>query len=187
MNDGDQQQGAARSKPKTRYHLSKMWLIVAAIVLVVVVAAGGGVWWYFSNQKSTSVSVFKTIEEVNSQAQDLIDNGDTTSAQNLYADAIKTTSDASQKSDLLINQASIYYNDGNYDQALSSAKAAEAAYDNENVAQFIAHVYESKGNKVKAIEYFKKAISLVDKTLETASDTVVLYQSSIDDLNGVAQ
>ena len=64
------------------------------------------------------------------------------------------------------------------------AKEAEAANENSGVTQFIAQIYEAKGDAPKAIEYYQKTILLVDKASPSAATDIKYYQSRIDALGG---
>jgi tetratricopeptide (TPR) repeat protein len=200
MADTDQQQ---KPEPKLRKRSKrKKWLIIGAVVVVVVLLAGAtvGTWIYISNLKSTSKSTQQASEqaaasekarsdnEVNqtvNKAQALVDSGQQAQAIVVYSDAIKAADNSQSKALLLLNEATTYYNDGNYDQALIAAKDSESIEKNSNIEQFIAQIYTAQGDNQNAIKYYQNAITYTDKSQVLAEANISSYENSIKLLGGI--
>ncbi len=174
---------------KLRKRLSKRKkLIIGGAIAILLVTIGLGVWFLIQSQKPKIPIITRTTEQINQVVTDadvLASSGDISGAKTAYNQAVDQTSDATQKSYLLISNASLYYEEGNYDQALIIAKQAEAYKLDENVASMMAEMYKMKGDKQNAIIYYKKSIDLTDKTSEM-TDNTLYYQTEIDILNGAA-
>jgi tetratricopeptide (TPR) repeat protein len=175
---------------KLRKRLSKRKkLIVIGAVVILLIAIGLGVWFLIQSQKPKVTIIPRTTDQINqvvTDADTLASSGNIAGAKAAYSQAIDQTSDATQKSYLLISDASLYYEEGNYDQAIILAKQAESYKLDENVASMMAEIYKTKGDKQNAIVYYKKAIDLTDKTSEM-NDNTLYYQNEIDVLNGVVK
>ena len=184
MDESEKQQKPWRHKRK--HSAKKKWLVIG-VVAIVLIAGGVGGWLFISGQKlKTQSIVARTSEQLGQVAIDantLVEIGDTSGAKTTYEKAIKQTSGATQKVVLLIGDASIYFDEGNYDKALTIAKQAESIKLDENVAAFIAGIYRVKGDKQNAITYYQTAISMANKA-DSASDRSSYYQNEIDILNG---
>jgi tetratricopeptide (TPR) repeat protein len=172
---------------KKKHSSGKKWLIIG-VVLVVVIAGGVGGWFYLykNNQKQSVAKVTRTsdqIDQVISDANALAANGDTSGAKKAYDSAIQQTSDSVQKQALLAGDASIYYNDENYDQALVVAKQAESIKLDSNLAALIAEIYRIKGDSKNAIMYYQKAITLGNQTNPDDNHSL-FYQDEINGLEG---
>ncbi len=173
---------------KLRKRLSKRKkLIIGAVVVVLIVAVGFTAWYFYQKNKSISIPTptimsMDTLNQTMSDAQALADNGDFSGAKAAYDIALTQTNDSFQKSMLLSSEATIYFNDSNYNQALVIALQAEAANENRTITDFIAQIYAAKGDKQKAIEYYQKTIKLVNDSNEPFDGTQH-YQDMIDELN----
>lgn len=169
----------------------KKWLIIIVVVILVV---GGGVggWLYLSKSDSKKPAInvpivtrtTDQIQQITVAADAKANSGDVSGGQAAYDAAVQQTSNPDQKSYLLIGEASLYYDAGNYDQALVLAKQAESYKLDENVASMMAEMYKMKGDKQNAIIYYQKSISLIDKA-NPIDDNTQYYQNEIDALNGV--
>ena len=195
MDDNTKQQPEQPAQPHSKHHhkskhsSKKKWVIIGAVVFVLLVAGGIGGWLLISSsQKAKAPAVITRtsdqIDRVVSDANTLADNNDTNGAKAAYDNAIKQTSDASQKATLLVGDASIFYDNGEYDQALTIAKQAEAIKLDVGLAAFIAEIYRIKGDSQNAILYYQKAIDLTDKSVPE-EDHSAFYQSEIDGIKGV--
>lgn len=196
MDDSNNQQSeqpkpSPQSKPwrhKNKHSSKKKWVTLGIIAAIIVVSAVFG-WYIIYGQKTTTAPEIITrttdeIQQIINNAETQLNSGDTSGAKSTYEKAIEQTSDAAQKSSLLMSSASLYYEEGNYDQALVLAKQAESYKLDENVASMTAEIYKMKGDKQNAIIYYQKSISLIDKT-NSIDDSTLYYQNEIDALNGV--
>ena len=176
-----------------KFFMQKNRLVIMAMVIVILFFGGASGWMYIANQKSTSkkaaTPVLKGNELVNKTQDDTqkIVNygGDIDKAATIYDQAASSADDDKTKSALLLEKAMMYFNDGNYDQALISAQESDAILKTENVAKIIALIYEVKGDTKNAIYYYQNAISLVDESQPMADANIKNYQTKIDTLSGV--
>ena len=190
MDDSDVKQKPVYSSKK-RFPHKKRWIIGAIIVVILV---GGAVcaWLFILRPKSSTpessteqiTASAKAVGQTVLEAMKQSNNGELDDAVVTYDNAVKATEDPLEKSILLKNKAVLYVNDGKYDEALTVAKESETLNQNADTAQFIALIYEKKGDKQKAIEYYQKAILLVDKTQDLANSDIQYYQSRIEALGG---
>ncbi len=145
-------------------------------------------WLYMSIQQAEKdrqiAAQEDAFDQTLSDAQALANAGDGSGASVIYDEAIKSTNDSYQKSILILSKATVYLNDGDYDQALTFAKEAETIDQNFIVVKVIAQIYEEKGDKAKAIEYYQKTIELIDESDPLASADREYYQSLINGLAG---
>ena len=181
----------------SRKHSARKKSLIIIVILLVVIGGSVGVWMYLRAQgqkQDTPAVVANTDNQVAdkldktdqtvSDANNLADNGDINGAKGMYNNAIQQTSDLDQRKTLLIGEASTYYNDGDYDQALTIAKQAESISLDANLAGLIAEIYRVKGDTQNAILYYNKAIALTDKS-NPENDHTLFYQGEIDGLTGV--
>jgi len=157
--------------------------IVIGVILLFL--SGFATWLIISNQKSSQVAkIAKETSQTVENAKKLANNGSIDDAKTAYDGAIKKTEDPYQKSVLLLSKAILYYNNSKYDDALVTAREAESINQTDNVTNFIARIYEKKGDKQKAIEYYQKTITLIDKSQPLADSDAKYYQSKIEALGG---
>jgi len=169
---------------KLRLSRKKKW-VIGIIITILLIVGSATAWLIISNQKSSQVArIAKETSQTVEDAKKLANNGSIDDAKTAYDGAIKKTEDPYQKSVLLLSKATLYYNDGKYDDALATAKEAESINQTDNVTNFIARIYEKKGDKQKAIEYYQKTITLIDKSQPLANADAKYYQSKIEALGG---
>ncbi len=176
-NENEQQNIIIHSK---KFHISKKWMIIS-VVIFVVLSVGG---WFVASSMNLFASKQELTYKAISDANELATKGNVDGAKAAYDSAISKTNDNILKANLLTNKATVFYNEKNYDQALSIALEAEVLSPNESTAQFIANIYLLKDDKVNAIAYYKKTIELIDKTKESESNKEAYYQGIIDSLGG---
>jgi len=172
--------------------LSKVKILVVSVVLLLLLAGGVTFGWFYMNSQQPAQIVTAPLSEdkfdqVLVDAQTLVASGDTSGASAIYDKAASETSDSYQKSILILSKATIYLNNKDYDQALVIAKEAELVNQNSVVTRVIAQLYEEKGDKKNAIEYYQKTIDLIDMDDPMAGDDIEYYKSIITDLGGVAK
>lgn len=162
--------------------------IIIAVFVFVAIGISVGVWMLlYVHKQTTSLSqtteVPTDITNIVNNAEKLANSGKIDSAKSAYDDAIKKTSNSYLKSTLLLSKATLSFNDGKYDDALTTANEAESASPSDTVSSFIAQIYEKKGDSKNAIKYYQKAISMVDKTQPMSTSDIKYYQSKIDMLS----
>lgn len=192
MSDDSKQQ----KKPVFKVHkrlANKKWLIVGAVAILLFTGVFGG-WLFVYNQNkplSNSSTEDATLSEsrlqqnekrekivigITNEATNILANeGSVSDAAALYEDAIKLETDDITKKYLLLGEATMYFNELDYDTALSVAISAESILESSGLAAFIAQVYENKGDKLNAIKYYQKAVSLIDSSTNPLADSDVEY------------
>jgi tetratricopeptide (TPR) repeat protein len=181
---------------KSKKHTSrKKWFIVGVSIAIVIAA---GSWFYVSkiepslSQTPAQIAAAKEAKRVASvnqtvnKAQTLVTKGSQTQAVAVYDSAIKSASDTKSKAFLLLSQATMYDNNGNYDLALSTAKESESIEKNDNIEQFIAQIYVAKGDNQDAIQYYQRAITYTNKSQTLAEANIQSYQNIIKQLGGAS-
>ena len=186
MDDSEKQQKPWRHKRK--HSAKKKWLVIG-VVAIILIAGGVGGWWIIYNGGNQPPKIIsRTDAEIGTlmtSVVDMQDSGDTKGALVKLNEVINQTKASNQKYDLLYEKATLYYNEGKYTDAMSTIKEVEAITSDAAVAEFIASLYRKMGDTQKAIEYYQKAISLLDKNLDSYQSDLEYNQSRIDDLNGV--
>lgn len=170
------------------FKIKKKWLIVVASVMVLFVAGGLNAWYFIAKDQSIdNAQVDETETEVyekSVEADTLANMGDSEGAVSAYDEAIDGSEDDLEKIALMISKATIYFNEGNYDEALSVMLEAKNTYESSATASFTAQIYEAKSDKENAVAYYQKAIDLLDETNPVADSSREYYQFKIDELNG---
>jgi tetratricopeptide (TPR) repeat protein len=169
-------------KPKR----SKLFIVYAFLTLFVIGVAGA--WIYSSFQKSyndsQSAKQKQEIDNLTNDVDVLISNNKANEALSLYESKIKTTGDREQLDILLTGKATVYFNDGKYNEALNTLKELDINRPSENSSQFIAQIYDKKGDVQKSIEYYNKAISLVNKNDPMGDSSINEYKDKIKMFGG---
>lgn len=195
MSYNEKEQAQKSKKPRMKRSLK----MVIMIVSIIIVLFGGGFIvtnLYLSSNKTVtqpqettsekSYRVSTEIAKTNSDAEALADNGKIDEAAVVYDNEAKNTDDAYKKSILTAHKALLYFNYKQYDEALTIAKEAESIDVNITTVSILGNIYEAKGDKQKAIEYFKKTISYIDETQGSAEEEIETYQSRITALGGAS-
>ena len=191
MNDDSPKKAA--SKKRKRFTRKKLIVIVVVILIFMAGVIGG--WIYNSNQISETDKIAaqntKRTDVVNKADDDawkiIYNGGSVSDAALIYDTAIKASvNDPELKKSLFLGKTLLYFNEGNYDEALVIAKDLEAIEKNYNIEQTIASIYEQKGDKQNAIKYYKNAIPLIDKSSSRFGEEVKYCQNRIDVLSGTS-
>jgi predicted negative regulator of RcsB-dependent stress response len=93
--------------------------------------------------------------------------------------AIGETSDSHAKFLFYSQKALLLYNDKKLSQALVAAKAAFDNEQNDDAAAFVGQIAREMGDKATAIDYYKKAESLVDTTGSPMGEKDKKYYASV--------
>lgn len=101
-----------------------------------------------------------------------------------YDEAIKNSSDPAEKQIYYSNKATTLYNNHQLDAAFDAAKSAYDTQQSSDSAAFVAQIAEERGDKATAIEYYKKAITLVDPSHPYADEDIAYYKSKVTGLGG---
>ena len=188
MDNSNQQKQPVYKKSKKL--MTKKRLIIGIMVVFILVSGGVGSWIYFSNKKTatdkSTTSLTKNeklLVETQDDTQKIVNyGGDINKAATIYDNAVNNTDDNQTKYTLYWQKASMYFNAGNYDEAIVNAKLAESITKSATIAEFIAMSYKQKDDTQNAILYYQNAIALVEKSDPSAEAKIKNYQSSIDAL-----
>jgi Tfp pilus assembly protein PilF len=159
MTDMQVQVGSGGRKHTLKRMLPGLGILL--LVVVVALAAGGGVRWW-QQQKTKDRPPVQVVAKEVTQAQNQAISGDFDKAHETVKKALDKPSLSSQERyDLLMQQGLTYESQKNYSAAMESFRAAEALKKTMDVAQCIARMADSLGDKQLAITYYKKAITLI--------------------------
>jgi len=165
------------------------YIIIAAII--VVIAGVSAVAAFFMSQTNKPADQQNTEapreqtpaeREANRKTADAdkkAANGDVMGGVASLDEAISETTDSHSKFLLYSQKAILLYNDKKLDQALVAAKAAFDAEQNDDAAAFVGQIAREMGDKPTAIDYYKKAESLVDTTGSPMGEKDRQYYASI--------
>jgi tetratricopeptide (TPR) repeat protein len=173
---------------KTKWFISLVVVLIVALVGVYVgwvVVSNKDLSEFFNlttpSSETTQKISSKTLESLRS-AEASSDSGDIESAVAAYDQAISEVSDNYNKSLMILSKANVYYNDGDFAQALVVAKEAEAIDVNYNVTVFLAQTHEQLYELAQALDYYQRALSLVNINDRMAEGTTAYVQGQIDNL-----
>jgi tetratricopeptide (TPR) repeat protein len=182
--------------PLRKNFYKKKWFIILSIVVAVAAVLGLAAWYLLSVNSNLIHDLFPTEEDKIAaqydeykqqidEAEKLVNTGDSEAAVKAYDEVINNADDPYKKSLALLSKANIYYNDQDYDKALEIAKEAELVELNYNVAYFIASAYNANFEYAKSIEYYTKAIGLIDDSQPLAAEMASYCQSQIAEMQKV--
>lgn len=98
------------------------------------------------------------IEDVAALVSSPENQGNTTKQAEIYAEAASTSSGA-EKAYYQATQATVYVTAGDLQQALTVALLAHQESPSAFTASVVADIYERLGDKAKALEYYKQAVT----------------------------
>lgn len=164
------------SEPKRKKPVIRRRYIAAAVVLIGLLVVSGAIWWNYrqeiARQQETAKIRAAKIDKLNDDAVRIGAPGaDKQMIISAYDIALKDESDNSFRVKLLIGKAVAYMNSGDIDNALKTALEAEKIHSTTSGTSLIASIYEQKGDKAKAIEYYKKYVLLAKKDTSRLVDT----------------
>ena len=180
------------AEKKVRNSHSRKKVIIVLLVCTSVVILGVSSYFLLANYKNksndpagnTDTSRQNYIQTVSDEAKDLVIAEDVAGAIDVYENGIGTTDNISAKQALLVMEATVYANSGDNDSALVAALASEALNNSSDTEQYIATLYERKGDNTNAIIFYKKAIDNINKTDSLAESDVTYYTNKINLLGG---
>lgn len=123
---------------------------------------------FVSDQSNSEVEEQK-IRELSLNNDKKAFEGDADGALKAYDEAIASQSDDTLKANLLIKKSALAFSNDRKEVALESAQTAYDLEVNLGTASTLAQLYDKKGEKEKAIEYYKKAVDLIDTEADPES------------------
>lgn len=157
--------------------------ITKFVLLSIVFVLLCGVSFYFIFKRSDQLPS-EIREEIN-QASQLTNNGRLDEAVKLYDEIVSKVSDKSLKSNLLVEKALIYENNGADDQAIKVLEEASSFRRSLAVVDMLARLYEKTGGEEeKIVDLYEEAIGLLDKDSPIYLEDKALYESKIRMISG---
>jgi tetratricopeptide (TPR) repeat protein len=173
--------------------LQKKQILFAAIIIVVVglsVTAAVLFSQYQasvrpdSDNKPATTSPKAVIEEKADDAMKQAYEGDVSGGAASLDEAIKNTTDNHEKSVYYSRKATLLYNSQDLAGALAAALQAYELEKSSDSAALVGQFSKESGNNAQAIEYYKKAIELIDKADPYSNEDVKYYNSIVKELGG---
>jgi len=174
---------------KHKLQISKKQVVtVLGVVGALLIAAGAGglLWWLQHSQApQTPAATASPLPKNVNDVQTLRLQGNYDEAQKKTDDALnnsKTSTD--EKYMLYIQQGSTFADQGNFQAAADSYTKAEGVKETYEVATLLATTYTKAGSKDKAIEYYKKAITLIPPNYVLGESDKATFEQDIRNLGG---
>jgi tetratricopeptide (TPR) repeat protein len=165
-------------------------LPIIGVIILLLVAGGVGVglrWWQHHREVASGAGkATPTLDTELGELQDLRIRGgfDEAYQQKLDAALDNPKLDNSARYLLYIEQGYSYANKQDYKSAIDVYLKAEALQKTLTIAELLGEAYQQTGNKAKAIEYFKLAITRIPKDRPTAETDKLSYELRIKELGG---
>lgn len=183
------------SKKAKKHAANKKTIIrIALIVGVILIAVGIGVAVQLI-QKNTStqnnpdadpftIAGGPPLPKVVNEAQDLAVDGNINESNKKIDEALNNNPNESTKLELYVQQGLNEMNQGKFAEAIIQLRKAEAIKSEFKVVNLIAQAAEASGDKVLAIEYYKKAIPLINPESPIKDDEKRRIEDKIKALGG---
>ncbi|HET9412276.1 MAG TPA: hypothetical protein VFO38_05575 [Candidatus Saccharimonadales bacterium] len=172
----------ARKKVSKKTILITVGIIVA---LALTVGAGMLVWWLQHKDTVQQIPGSEAPPTNVSEAQKLSFTGDIDGSNKKLNEALANPNTPEQeKYDLYVQLGVNWSNQKQYQKALTEFEKAEAIKQGFTVSHLMGEQYEALGNKQKAIEYYKKAISQLDPTTIGYNSNKRVYEAKVKELGG---
>lgn len=174
---------------------NKKQLIFAAIIVAVIAVSGTAAFLVTRQQTPVTPATDetgKTVEElpaVEKKADEAIKQayeGDVAGGAAALDKAIDDTNDSNEKYIFYSRKATLLYNGGDIAGALTAALKAYELNKISDSAALVGQFSRESGNTAQAIEYYKKAASLVDKSDPLWDEDEAYYKSVVAELEGGA-
>lgn len=168
-------------------------IITVVVILVVLAGAAAGVAFWLSQPKQQTQeqatngdagqsSVEAPAEKKAKAAEKLANTGDVKAGTKALDDAIKNTQDSHDKFVYYSRKATILLNDNKLDDALVAAKQAFDIEQGSVSAALVGQIAQQNGDTKTALEYYKKAVQLIDASDPMADEDKKFYNAQISKL-----
>lgn len=180
-------------KKQHRVRLSRRTIVTTVIVLVVLaVAVGAGFLAQFLQRQSQQSSVPDEFTITGGpplpgsvrDAQNLAASGNSQEANKKIEEALAANPDATTTYELHIQRGINYQNESKNAEAMAEYRLAEAIKQDFKVVRLIAELSRMMGNNAVAIEYYKKAIELVNPENPLRDSEIERFETRIKELGG---
>jgi|SRR6185503_8729623 len=180
---------------KPRFKVTKKGIFaVGGVVVLLLAMAGAGLFvWWLQNKDSLptggthgySKTAEKPLPEAADEAQKLAIAGKVDESNKKLQEAlVQQNVPDEEKKQLYVQQGVNYGNSGDHAKALQAYLQAEKAMSDYTTSHLIAESYEALGDKPKAIEYFKKALTQLDPNAISYNTEKQYCEGKIKDLGG---
>lgn len=171
-----------KSEKSFHLNLNKRQKIIGLILISIIILFSIVIFLINYNSQIMSDKTKQVINKANDSLYSNKTDGEKAAA---FDEAIILTDKDEQKSVLYVNKAIVYMNSEDYKKALEAAKQAEElAPDQSYILAMIAKIYVGLDDKSNAITYYEKAISKLDSTSFSDSETIEDYKYTIESLKG---
>ena len=180
-------------KPRFKVTKKGIFAVGGVVVLLLAMAGIGILVWWLQNKDSLptngagsySKTEEKSLPEAADEAQKLAIAGKVDESNKKLQEALAEQNIPSEeKQQLYVQQGVNYGNSGDHAKALQVYLEAEKAKSDYTTSHLIAETYEALGDKTKAIEYFKKAITQLDQNAISYNTEKRYCEGKIKDLGG---
>lgn len=139
------------------------------------------------DEKKTIAGLQKLPSEKKADAADkLAYEGDINGGVQSLDDAIKNTTDLHEKFTYYSHKATILLNNQDFSAALTAALQAYEIEKTSSSAALVGQIAREKGDKAQALEYYKKAIKLIDKQDPFADEDKAYYEETVTEIEAGA-
>lgn len=169
-----------------RLHVTRRMLVVAGIALLVLTAVGGMAYFTKNRieQKNANIEIPKdSVSVASDEASKIAATKNPEEALKYYDSKIADSKDQDEKIQLFLGKSAIAYDAGDFDAAMKAAVEANSLKENSAALDMIARCYEAKGDKTKALEYFKKELAIF-KPGEVSNRLEIYLKAKIQELSG---
>ena len=167
-------------------------IITVVIILVVLVGASAGVALLLNRPRQTEQSatdttvnqspVDKPAEKKAAVAEKLANTGDVEAETKMLDEAIKGTQDSHEKFVYYSRKATILLNDNKLGGAQVAAKQAFDIEQGSASAALVGQIAQQNGDTETALDYYKKAVQLIDTSDPMADEDEEFYNAQIAEL-----
>lgn len=168
-------------------------LIIFVIIIIVIIGASAATAIFLSQRNSSNdpqednKQTTATLERLPSEkkadeADKLARDGDVEGGARQLDEAIENTDDSYEKFVYYSRKATLLYNHGDLAGALDAALKAYELEKTSDSAAFVGQIAREKGDRAMALDYYKKAIPLIDPNDPFAGGDKVYYEGIISEI-----
>ncbi len=176
----------SKKKEQKKQKRQRRFIIIGVAILAIVIAIVVAIILLLSQLRQAPPEDDFTREEelanVAGDADQAIGQGNFDEGIAIYNQAIENTNDAAERAQLLADKATAFFNEERYDEALETALEAEKVNSTGMINALIAQIYEAKGDKAKAADYYARAAQQIDMSNPMAEQDRAYYESRANQL-----
>ncbi len=175
-------------------------LIIFAIIITIIVISAGVALFLFLNRPSPTtnsetqstlntlpgVEVSPQTEKKADEAAKIAYEGNVEEGVKALDESISSATDSYDKFVFYSQKATVLFNSGDKDNAIIAAKSAYEIEKNASSAALVGQIAKSMNDTVVALDYYKKALGLVDSNSPFATLDREEYQRLITEIEGAS-